>query len=497
MGRAWFKLKLGCLIICVVQVDSSARFSAPEREAFGGFLIGAHVAALALIRLKDFAQALLTARSAEPLARCMSNDGSPSSRWALIYGAVRGSIARGLVKDPREGAKEEGIAISREAEGIIRRMYKIHPAMSTATRLVLQIINLGTVLFESKELVSAFDQAEAAMQILRQNKLRDPHHLAVVTWALSCHGRWSTAVGRMAEAVNGNQETMVHIWWVPSKHRQRLTQMHIPVLDTLLLRRRTYDILETFGDPWPLSDYFKTTDSARDCFKISPVHYGFLLGDCLTSQAWAVFNKDPDHPEKAVKLELEALQRFDWYRDYQHPRAHFQAVRSLCMLTMYHTTAGDLNKASQACEDALDRTRRADYALRRAILAQAAGWADEHGLRLIKDGRVEDGAQLKSTAWKLRTLLLEICVANGEDEGIFSGGFRPPTQGVQDDRSDVPHITEVLPPLPPSPTPSQEDPQITQSNDGNTVSEGSSTPIAAVGSLSSTAQTHTFEKTTM
>jgi tetratricopeptide (TPR) repeat protein len=450
-----------------------------EREAFGGLLIGAHVASLALIRLKDFEQALLTARSAEPLARYMSKDGSPSTRWTLIYGGARGAIARGLMKDPREGAKEEGLATGREAEDIIRKMYKVHPAMSTATRLVLQIINLGTVLFESKELVSAFDQAEAAMQILRQNKLRDPHHLAVVTWALSCHGRWSTAVGRMAEAVNGNQETMVHIWWVPSKHRQRLTQIHVPVLDTLLLRRRTYDILENFGDPWPLGDYYKTTDNARDCFKISPIHNGFLLGDCLSSQAWAVFNKNPDYPEKPVKLELEALQRFDWYKDYQHPRAHFQAIRSLCMLTTYYATAGDLDKASEACEKALDRTRRANHTLRRAILVEAAGWVDEHGLRLIKDGRVEDGARLKATAWKLRSLLLEICVANAEDESVFSGGFRPPTQGVQDDRNSMPDIAEVLP-LPPSPIPGGENVQIPQADDGNTVNEGSSTPTAAV-----------------
>lgn len=451
----------------------------PEREAFGGLLIGVHVASLALIRLKDFEQALLMARSVEPLARYMSKYSSPSSRWTLIYGGIRGSIARALLKEPREGAKEEGLATGREAEDIVRKMYKVHPAMSTAIRFVLQIINLGNVLFESKELVSAFDQAESAMQILRQNKLRDPHHLAVVTWALSCHGRWSTAVGRMAEAVNGNQETMVHIWWVPPKHRERLTQIHVPVLDTLLLRRRTYDILENFGDPWPLSDYYKTTDNARDCLKISPVHNGFLLGDCLTSQAWAVFNKDPDNPEKAIKLELEALQRFDWYKDYQHPRAHFQAIRSLCMLTAYYATAGDLEKASEACKEALGRTRRADQTLRRAILVEAAGWADEHGLRLIRDDRIEDGARLKATAWKLRTLLLEICTTNGEDGNVFSGGFRPPTQGVHDDRNNVADIAEALP-LPPSPIAGGENAQITQTDDGKTVSEGTSTPTAAL-----------------
>lgn len=415
-------------------VESASKFTPIEKEAFGAVSIGAYIIALGLIRLHFYERVLETAPPFEPLARYLSNDGSPSSRWTIIYGGLRGAIARGLNRNHREGAAEEALTTGREAEATIRKMHQVHPAMSTATRLVLQSLSLGSILFDAKQLVSAFDQSDGAMRILRTNKLRNPHHLAVVTLALSCHGRWSTAVGRMAEAVNGCQETMVHLFWVPVKLQKNLYEMHYRLLEGLLLRRRTYDVLEYYGDSWPLRDYAEATDVARECFNISPVHHGFLLGDCLSSQAWGFFNKDPDHPERPAKFELEALHRFDAYKDFQHPRAHFQAIRSLCMLTLYHATAGDLEASAKASEEALRRTRSSGYQLRRAILVEAAGWANDHGNFLFTLTQMEDGARLKAVAWRLRALLLEICIANGEDQSVFAAGFKAPTQGIQDDR---------------------------------------------------------------
>lgn len=433
--------------------DPATNFSPIEKQAFGGVAIGTYIIALGLIRLGFYSRILENTPPVKPLAQLMSDDGSPSSRWTLIYAGIQGAIARGLVESSQQSAREEALAMGREAEAMVRRMHTAHPAMSTAMRLVLQLLSVGSILFQSKQLVSAFDQSDGAMRILRTNKLRDPHHHAVMTWALSCHGRWSTAVGRMPEALNGCQETQVHIFWVPSKLQKRLHAMHFRLLQGLLLRRRTYDVLEYWDESWPLSDYASVTDAARDCFKMSPVHHGFFLGDSLSSQAWGFYNKDLDHPGRPAKFELEALLRFDAYKDFQHPRAHFQAIRSLCMLTLYRATAGDLSGAAKACEEALNRTRSSNYQLRRAILVEAAGWANDHGNYLLTCGKMEDGARLKATAWKMRTLLLEICIANGEDQSVFAAGFKPPTYGIQDDRKVAQEA--ILGGLPDAPSPAE------------------------------------------
>ncbi|KAF8320001.1 hypothetical protein DL93DRAFT_1920936 [Clavulina sp. PMI_390] len=394
--------------------SSEATFPPLQKEVFGGVVITCYLVNLAFIRLSNWTPLKKNGEAMLEIANALSSHGNPSCKWTLVLAGVKSTMARGwsYVRPktmPPDEAFERAFQLAQQAEDLMTAMHQAHPAITTTMRRVLALLSHGGVLWKAKRLTDAFEKAQQTMPLLRQNKPRDGHHCIFITWALSCFARWSTCLGKYPEGLNGCQEALVHNLWCPSEHlKDAILDMVWLPLEAILLRKRTFFILETRFRVWPLTDYAEATDKAREACIGGAFYNSFLLGDLLSSQAWAIFNKDPKRIKTPARLEQEAFHRFDMYRAFQHPRAHFQAIRSLAMLSLYRATTGNLAGARDACDEALQRIKEAELKVRFGAFIEVVVFVNDLSNHLLLDGRMEDGARLRATAWKIRELLITI-----------------------------------------------------------------------------------------